>query len=192
MPDAERRPLTIVSPTPRRSAAVEANMALEEDIRRLAEQERLLVFSRFGPEEAWTLGNVLREVGLAQGAPIAIDVSLRDRTLFHCAMPGSVTDNAEWIRRKRNTVLRLWRSSYAVGRALALSGESQEAAHNLPLAGYAVHGGGFPLLLHGAGCIGAVTVSGLPQRDDHRLVADGLAAILKIDLSACRLSAEPA
>jgi uncharacterized protein (UPF0303 family) len=99
----------------------------------LAEQERLLVFSRFGPEEAWTLGNVVREFGLAQGAPIAIDVSLRDRTLFHCAMPGSVTDNAEWIRRKRNTVLRLWRSSYAVGRALALSGETQEEAHNLPL-----------------------------------------------------------
>ena len=111
---------------------MEANMALEEDIRRLAEQERLLVFSRFGPEEAWALGNVVREVGLAQSAPIAVDVSLRDRTLFHCAMPGSTTDNAEWIRRKRNTALRLWRSSYAVGRSLALSGETQEEAHNLP------------------------------------------------------------
>ncbi len=171
---------------------MEPHLALREDIRRLAEQERLLVFSRFGPEEAWELGLAVREIGLARGAPIAIDVSLRDRTLFHCALPGSITDNAEWIRRKRNTVLRLWRSSYAVGRALALSGESQEAAHNLPRADYAVHGGGFPLLLHGAGCIGAVTVSGLPQRDDHIVVADGLAAILKIDLSACRLAAEPA
>ena len=171
---------------------MEANLALEEDIRRLAEQERLLVFSRFGPEEAWALGNVVREFGLAQGAPIAIDISLRDRTLFHCAMPGSVTDNAEWIRRKRNTVLRLWRSSYAVGRSLARSGQTQEEAHNLPASDYAVHGGSFPLLLHGAGCIGAVTVSGLPQRDDHRFVADGLAAVLKVDLSACRLGAEPA
>ena len=184
--------MTIASPTPGKSTTVEAKMTLEEDIRRLAEQERLLVFSRFGPEEAWALGNVVREVGLAQRAPIAIDVSLRDRTLFHSALPGSTTDNAEWIRRKRNTVLRLWRSSYAVGRALALSGETQQAAHNLPVTDYAVHGGAFPLLLHGAGCIGAVTVSGLPQRDDHRLVADGLAAILQIDLSACRLGAESA
>ena len=171
---------------------MEPGMALKEDIRRLAEQERLLAFSRFGPKEAWALGNAVREIGLAQGAPIAIDVSLRDRTLFHCALPGSTTDNAEWIRRKRNTVLRLWRSSYAVGRALALSGETQEAAHNLPLADYAVHGGGFPLLLHGAGCVGAVTVSGLPQRDDHGLVADGLAAILNLDLSPCRLGSEQA
>lgn len=171
---------------------MEATVALEEDLRRLAEQERLLVFSRFGPEEAWTLGTIVREAGLALGAPIAIDVSLRDRTLFHCALPGSTTDNAEWIRRKRGAVLRLWRSSYAIGRALALSGKTQETAHNLPLADYAVHGGGFPLLLHGTGCIGAVTVSGLPQRDDHILVADGLAATLKVDLSACRLQAEPA
>ena len=132
----------------------------------------------------------MREAGLARGAPIAIDVSLRDRTLFHCVLPGSTTDNAEWIRRKRNTVLRLWRSSYAVGRALALSGKTQEAAHNLPLADYAVHGGGFPLLLHGTGCIGAVTVSGLPQRDDHIFVVDGLAATLKVDASACRLQAD--
>ena len=169
---------------------MEATVALEEDLRRLAEQERLLVFPRFGPEEAWTLGNIVREAGLARGAPIAIDVSLRDRTLFHCVLPGSTTDNAEWIRRKRNTVLRLWRSSYAVGRALALSGKTQEAAHNLPLADYAVHGGGFPLLLHGTGCIGAVTVSGLPQRDDHIFVVDGLAATLKVDASACRLQAD--
>ncbi|MGD1016405.1 MAG: heme-degrading domain-containing protein [Roseiarcus sp.] len=171
---------------------MEASVALQEDVRRLAEQERLLVFSRFGPEEAWALGNIVREVAVAHGAPIAIDVSLRDRTLFHCALPGSTTDNAEWIRRKRNTVLRLWRSSYRVGRSLALSGETQEAAHALPLADYAVHGGGFPLLLQGVGCIGAITVSGLPQRDDHTLASDGLAALLKVDLSACRLAAEPA
>jgi uncharacterized protein (UPF0303 family) len=167
---------------------MDTSPALEDDIRRLAEQERLLVFPRFGPEEAWALGAALREAGLARGAPIAIDVSLRDRTLFHCAMPGSTTDNAEWIRRKRNTVLRLWRSSYAVGRALALSGRTQEEAHNLPLADYAVHGGGFPLLLPGSGCIGAVTVSGLPERDDHILVADALATVLKVDLSPCRLT----
>jgi uncharacterized protein (UPF0303 family) len=171
-------------------ATVADNPTLEDDIRRLAEQERLLQFARFGPAEAWALGSLVREIGVRQNAPIAIDVSFRDRTLFHCAMPGSTTDNAEWIRRKRNTVLRLWRSSYAVGRALALSGTTQEAAYMLPAADYAVHGGGFPILLGGAGCIGAITVSGLPQRDDHILVADALAMLLKIDLSTCRLAAE--
>jgi uncharacterized protein (UPF0303 family) len=80
---------------------MEASAALEEDIRHLAEQERVLQLRQFGPEEAWMLGNIVREVAMAQGAPIAIDISLRDRVLFHCALPGSSTDNAEWIRRKR-------------------------------------------------------------------------------------------
>jgi uncharacterized protein (UPF0303 family) len=166
---------------------METDAALEEDLRRLAEQERLLRFAHFGPDDAWALGGALREVAMARGASIAIDISLRDRVLFHCALPGTTTDNAEWIRRKRNTVLRLWRSSYAVGRALALSGKTQEAAHMLPAADYAVHGGGFPLSLEGLGCIGAVTVSGVPQREDHTIVADALAAFLKVDLAGCRL-----
>ena len=160
---------------------------LEADIARVAEQERLLRFSRFGPDEAWTIGALLRDGAIADKAPVAIDVSLRDRTLFHCVLPGSTTDNAEWIRRKRNTVLRLWRSSYAVGLSLALKGENQETAHVLPLADYAVHGGAFPIALEGLGCIGAVTVSGLPQRRDHTLVVDALAQVLKVDLGDSRL-----
>jgi uncharacterized protein (UPF0303 family) len=166
---------------------METDAALEEDIRRLAEQERLLELTRFGPQEAWALGAIVRDIAVSRSAPIAIDISLRDRVLFHCALPGSTTDNAEWIRRKRNTVLRLWRSSYMVGRALALSGKTQEAAHMLPVSDYAVHGGGFPLNLEGLGCIGALTVSGVPQREDHRIVADALAAFLEVDLAGCQL-----
>ena len=39
-------------------------------------------------------------------------------------------------------------------------------------------GGGFPLKLRGVGCVGAVTVSGLPQREDHEMVVAALAAAL--------------
>lgn len=161
---------------------------IAEDIRRLEEQERLLRFSRFGPDDAWALGNRVRETALAIGAGIAIDISLRDRTLFHCALPGTSTDNVEWIRRKRNTVLRLWHSSYLVGRRLALSGREQIEAHNLALADYAVHGGGFPLFVADLGCVGAVTVSGVPQRVDHAIVADAIAAFLNVDLGDNRLA----
>lgn len=163
------------------------NEDLEQDIRFLEEQERRLRFATFGPDAAWELGTLLRQAAIDRGAPLAIDISLRDRTLFHCALPGTTSDNAEWIRRKRNTVLRLWKSSYHVGRRLALSGRGQEEAHNLPLADFACHGGGFPIALEGLGCIGAVTVSGVPQREDHAIVADSLAAFLGKDIAACRL-----
>ena len=57
----------------------------------------------------------------------------------------------------------------------------------LPLTDFAVHGGGFPLTLEGLGCIGALTVSGIPQREDHCIVSDALAEFLNVDLKGCRL-----
>jgi len=43
---------------------------------------------------------------------------------------------------------------------------------------YAAHGGAFPILVRGIGCIGTVAVSGLPQLEDHRLVVETLEAFL--------------
>jgi uncharacterized protein (UPF0303 family) len=160
---------------------------LAEDIRRLEEQERLLRFSRFSPDDAWALGNRIREKAMARGASVSIVISLRDRTLFHCALPGTTTDNVEWIRRKRNTVLRLWSASYLVGRKLALSGRDQVEARNLSYADFSVHGGSVPLFVADLGCVGAVTVSGVPERIDHAIVVDGLADFLGIDLGEARL-----
>ena len=36
------------------------------------------------------------------------------------------------------------------------------------------HGGAFPLAVEGAGVIGTVVVSGLPQLDDHAMVVKAL------------------
>ena len=160
---------------------------ISDDIRRLEEKERLLRFSRFSPDDAWSLGNRVRETAVTLGAGVAIDISLRDRVLFHAVLPGTSTDNAEWIRRKRNTTLRLWHSSYLVGRRLALAGREQVEAHNLSHADFAVHGGSFPLFVAELGCVGAVTVSGVPQRTDHAIVTDAIASFLNIDLGDSRL-----
>ncbi|MNR61218.1 hypothetical protein D3C85_1829040 [compost metagenome] len=53
-----------------------------------------------------------------------------------------------------------------------------QAKLGLPDAEYAAHGGSFPIVVKGTGCIGAVTVSGLPQREDHNMVVEALAELL--------------
>jgi len=151
---------------------------LEGDLERIAGQERRLRFERFDASTAWGLGSRLKVAAEARGAALVVDVSLCGQQLFHYAMPGTTPDNADWARRKRNTVLRFHRSSYAVGLSLQRQETTLEAKTGMPLSDYATHGGGFPILLTGETCIGAITVSGLPQREDHELIVAVLAEYL--------------
>jgi uncharacterized protein (UPF0303 family) len=102
--------------------------------------------------------------------PIVIDIGFFHQPLFFVAMPESVPDNMDWIRKKRNVVQRFHRSSYAMGLLMKSKGSSLEQRYALSRADFAEHGGGFPIRLEGCGVIGSVTVSGLPQQDDHMLI----------------------
>jgi len=55
-----------------------------------------------------------------------------------------------------------------------------QAKIGVELKDYAPHGGCFPILLQGTGCVGTITVSGLPQRDDHALVVAVLQDYLQL------------
>jgi uncharacterized protein (UPF0303 family) len=98
-------------------------------------------------------------------------------------MPGTTPGHSDWARRKRNTVELVQRSSYAVGRSLELEGSSMEQKMGLPTRDYATHGGSFPIRVNGVGCLGTVTVSGAPQREDHAIVVEVLAALCGVPLA---------
>ena len=141
----------------------------------LEEQERRLVFPSFGYEDAWRLGTVLVELGRERHAPVAIDIRCGLQQLFHCALPGSTADNDAWIDRKRGGVARYAESSYLVGERFRVRGTTFEEASRLDPDRYAAHGGAFPVRLSPDGpVVGTITVSGLPQAEDHRLIVEAL------------------
>jgi uncharacterized protein (UPF0303 family) len=165
-------------------------MAIEEDLRRIQEQERRLQFDRFSPGDAWEIGLSLKQAAEARGARVAIDIQLQGRPLFFFAMPGSTPENVDWIRRKRNVVFLFFKSSYHVGLRLEQQGTSLQARDGYDPRDYAAHGGSFPITLVGTGCVGAITVSGLPSRADHILVTAAIAAHLAIDIADIALPTE--
>jgi uncharacterized protein (UPF0303 family) len=155
-------------------------MSAIDDLVIIDQQEKLLRFTAFDAIIAWQLGNLMRARLLAANAGGTIEIDLAGQVLFACTTPGATPGQADWIRRKRNTVRRFARSSYAVGRILERDGDTLESRHGLTLTDYAAHGGGFPIHLTGTGPVGTAIVSGLPQRDDHNLVVSALAELLGI------------
>lgn len=167
-------------------------MSLSEDIELIQRQEIELRLPLFDHDVAWSLGNLLRDIAVSRKQSLVIDIrrfGQPDQQLFYTALAGTTPDNARWVQRKINVVARFHRSSYQVGRYLEQAGKSFGERYNLPEADYAAHGGSFPLHVTGAGVIGAVTVSGLPQREDHNIVVEALCLHLRRDPAELQLPA---
>jgi uncharacterized protein (UPF0303 family) len=162
-------------------------VGLSDDLAAIRLQERELLFSRFDEDVAWQLGCCVRELAIARKFGVVIDVRRFGQPLFYCGLPGTTPDNPEWVRRKSNIVARFHRSSYAIGLELQQAGSTLEAKYGLSLADYAVHGGSFPIRVAGAGPIGSVTVSGVPQRSDHELAVEALCSVLSKDYATLAL-----
>ena len=165
-------------------------MGWNEDLDRIAQQERELVLPKLDAEVAWDLGSRLRTMAHERALAVVIDVRRFGQPLFYAAMEGTTPDNPEWVRRKGNVVARFHRSSYSVGIREKMKGVSLAESQGLPLSDYATHGGSFPLSVAGAGIVGSVTVSGLPMRADHELVVEALCAMLGRDYAELRLPPE--
>jgi uncharacterized protein (UPF0303 family) len=135
-------------------------------------QEAELRFSAFPNSQAVALGMALVAKASMRGLPITVDVRRGSQQLFHCALEGTSADNDQWIIRKVRTVERFGHASFLVGLQLKLAGLSLEEKYCVSPLEFSAHGGSFPVHVVGTGIIGAVTVSGLPQEDDHNLVVE--------------------
>jgi uncharacterized protein (UPF0303 family) len=161
-----------------------------DDLSRVIHQEAELHLPKFDNNDAWKLGNLVRELAVTRGHSLVIDIRRfghPNQQLFYTALPGTTPDNARWVERKTNVVSRFHRSSYQLGLFLAKNNVSFAEKYSLPDGDYACHGGSFPLYVAGTGIIGALTVSGLPQRQDHNLVVEALCLTLGRDFDSLKL-----
>jgi uncharacterized protein (UPF0303 family) len=148
----------------------------------IAAQEATLILPYFDANMAFAIGSHIRDAALAMEAALTIEVVAHDQQIFRVAMEGSTPTNFDYARRKRNLTNLHQRSSYALAIEAELGRNVVERMALNPR-DYGLYGGCVPIRVAGAGMIGTVTVSGLPQHEDHRLVVEALAAQADIDLS---------
>ena len=142
------------------------------------EQETLLRFDHFTANDAWDLGVSLVQKARSAGQEIAICIrKTNGHILFQYCTEGTVLSNQLWMQRKFNTVLFTEGASLRAWANLMNRGQTPQD-HGLNPLDYAYCGGGFPIRLTGGELVGALIVSNLPHRDDHRFAASGLAEYL--------------
>ena len=143
---------------------------MEEQLANLLKEEEALQFASFDEETAWQIGSWLVEYAVANNLPVTIDIQRGQHQLFHASRPGTAADNDEWVKRKVRLVYRFGHSSFYMGRLLKSMGQPIENVFLVSEGEYAPHGGCFPIIIKNTGIVGTITVSGLPQEEDHKLV----------------------
>ena len=151
---------------------------MEDILNTLLLQEQELQFTRFNESTAWQIGTQMVEHAMRENLPIAIDITRGQHQLFHASMPGTAADNDEWVKRKVRLVNRFAHSSFYMGQLLKHKGKTIEQSYLIPESEFAAHGGCFPIIVKGTGMVGTITVSGLPQEEDHKLVVESIRAFL--------------
>lgn len=151
---------------------------MEELLKNLLEQEQELQFTRFNESTAWQLGTRMMEHAMRENLPVTIDIRRGEHQLFHASMPGTAADNDEWVNRKVRLVNRFGHSSFYMGQLLKHKGKTIEQSYLISESEFAAHGGCFPIIVKGTGMIGTITVSGLPQEEDHKLVVESIRAFI--------------
>lgn len=147
---------------------------MDDILMQLLQEEQELQFTKFNETTAWRIGSQLVERSASANLPVTIDITRGDHQLFHASLCGTSPDNDEWIKRKVRLVYRFGHSSFYVGQLLKSKGRRIEEAYLLPESEYAPHGGCFPIILKDTGVIGTITVSGLSQEEDHKLVVQAI------------------
>lgn len=147
-------------------------MTVADDIALITRQELELELPAFDEAVAYEIGSSIYRRAVAEGLSLIVELRTWDRQLFFAATPGTSADNAEWVRRKLNTVRRFQRASY---RLLLEREDNVFLPHSgVDPADFVMAGGGFPIRVKGAGIVGALGISGLPGRTDHGVAVDGL------------------
>ena len=147
---------------------------MDDILMQLLQEEQELQFKKFNETTAWQIGSQLVERSVSKNLPVTIDITRGDHQLFHASLCGTSPDNDEWVKRKVRLVYRFGHSSFYMGQLLKSKGKRIEEAYLISENDYAPHGGCFPVIVKDTGMVGTITVSGLPQQEDHKLVVQAI------------------
>ncbi len=138
-----------------------------------------LQFYSFSNSLALEVGLRIAAVAEEKKYPITIDIEKNSQKIFHYACEGTSRDNDRWIERKNRIVNHFGKSSSYIKALLEKNESTMENMFFLDSMKYSAFGGAFPILIRNVGPVGTITVSGLPDEEDHNLVVSIVREFIK-------------
>ena len=149
---------------------------VQEALRDCIADEQTYQFTHFSHRDAWELGHALVDACEKMGAPLAVEIEINHVIVFRYYPDGTGAYHEQWLRRKRNLVNLLEKSSQRAYYELEVNCEDPERDWRLPRSDYAACSGAFPIRIRGGSVIGVAAVSGLPDPGDQTALLNGLRA----------------
>jgi len=135
---------------------------------------RKIELESFSNKLALEMGLKIIDLAKSRNQQIAVEICRLNHSVFLYIDDGLPLDKHNWLRRKANVVKQFEESSLGVKKDFKDGNMSLEKTFGLNEKDFIVKGGSIPIFVKTAGMVATITVSGLPDEEDHKIIIEAL------------------
>ncbi len=128
----------------------------------------------FSNRIALEIGLTIIDLAKSRNQHIAVEICRLNHTVFLYVDDSLPADKHNWLRRKANVVKQFEQSSLSVKNDLKEGNMTLDKTFALDEKDFLAKGGSIPIFVKNAGMIATITVSGLHDEEDHKIIIDAL------------------
>jgi uncharacterized protein (UPF0303 family) len=128
----------------------------------------------FSNRIALEMGLKIIDLAKSRNQHIAVEIIRLNHTIFLYIDDNLPMDKHNWLRRKANVAKQFGESSLSVKNDLKEGNMNLEKTFALDEKNFLAKGGAIPIFVKGAGMVAIITVSGLHDEEDHKIIIDAL------------------
>lgn len=128
----------------------------------------------FSNRIALEMGLTIIDLAKSRNEHIAVEICRLNHTVFIYIDDNLPADKHNWLRRKANVTKQFEESSLSVKNDLKEGNMTLDKTFALDEKDFLAKGGSIPIFVKNAGMIGIITVSGLHDEEDHKIIIDAL------------------
>ena len=143
------------------------NMTIDEVIKKID-------LDSFSNKIALEMGLTIIDLAKSRNQHIAVEICRLNYTVFIYVDDNLSADKHNWLRRKANVAKQFEESSLSVKNDLKKGNMALGKTFALDEKDFLANGGSIPIFVKNAGMIAIITVSGLHDEEDHKIIIDAL------------------